>query len=83
MFRGFIRDENDALAGRLTRLRWYLDRHIEVDGEEHGPMALQMVRELCGTDPVKWHEAEAAATVALEARLAFWDGILTRIEARR
>ena len=82
MFRGFIRDQNDALAGRLTRLRWYLDRHIEVDGEEHGPMALQMVSELCGDDPAKWEQAESAATTALNARLTFWDGILTCIETQ-
>lgn len=83
MFRGFIRDQDERLQGKLATFRWYLDRHIEVDGEEHGPMALRMVSELCGEDGAKWREANAAAVVALEARLALWDGILREIEAGR
>jgi hypothetical protein len=75
MFRGFIRDQDARLSGKLGTLRWYLDRHIEVDGEDHGPMALQMVSELCGDDPLKWSEAAEAAVTALRARIALWDGI--------
>ena len=81
MFQGFIRDLNRELAGRLELFVWYLQRHIEVDGEEHGPMALRMIAELCGDDPQKWSEAEAAAIAALESRLRLWDGILTRVRA--
>ena len=80
MFRGFIRDQDARLSGRLATLRWYLDRHIEVDGEDHGPMALQMVSELCGNDPVKWSEAAEAAESALRARIAFWDGIAASLD---
>ena len=83
MFRGFLRDQDARLEGRLATFRWYLDRHIEVDGEEHGPMALRMVSELCGDDAAKWSEATSAAETALRARLAFWDGVLGAIEARR
>ena len=75
MFRGFIRDQDERLSGKLATLRWYLDRHIEVDGEDHGPMALQMVSELCGSDSKKWKEAAEAAEIALLARLALWDSI--------
>ena len=75
MFRGFIRDQNERLRGRLELMRWYLERHIKVDSEEHGPMALQMVAELCGEDEVKWREATEAAEWALRARIALWDGI--------
>jgi hypothetical protein len=80
MFRGFIRDQDARLSGKLTTLRWYLDRHIEVDGEDHGPMALRMVSELCGNDPVKWSEAGEAAETALRARIALWDGIAASLE---
>ena len=80
MFRGFIRDQDARLSGRLGTLRWYLDRHIEVDGEDHGPMALQMVSELCGNDAAKWDEAAEAAELALRARIALWDGIAASLE---
>ena len=75
LFRAFLREENDLLSGRLALLRWYLDRHIEVDGEEHGPMALSMITQLCGSNPLKWQEAASAAKQALEARIALWDSI--------
>lgn len=75
MFRSFIRDQDKHLSGKLSILRWYLDRHIEIDGEDHGPMALRMVGELCGTDPIKWNEATEAAETALRSRIALWDGI--------
>ncbi len=75
VFEAFIRDQDEQLSGKLALFRWYLDRHIEVDGEEHGPMSLRMVSGLCGSNPRKWEQAEAAAVAAIEARLAFWDGI--------
>jgi hypothetical protein len=83
MFRGFIRDQDARLSGRLTTLRWYLDRHIEVDGEDHGPMALRMITELCGEDRVKWLEATEAAETALRARIALWDGIAASLRESR
>ncbi len=83
MFRGFIRDQNERLSGKLSIFRWYLDRHIEVDGEEHGPLALQMIDDLCGDDPDKWQEVSLAAEDALQARLTLWDGIADAVLANR
>ncbi|RXH57974.1 DUF3050 domain-containing protein [Granulicella sibirica] len=83
MFRSFIRDQNEAMSGRLEMLRWYMERHIEVDGDEHGPMALRMIAELCGSDEVRWTEAGEAAEEALLARIALWDGIVVGIETGR
>jgi hypothetical protein len=76
MFRGLVRDLNTRLGGRFAKFQWYLERHIEVDGEDHGPLALRMVADLCGEDETLWQDAADAAETALKARLALWDGIL-------
>jgi hypothetical protein len=83
MFAGFVRSLDRQLGGQLGTFLWYLERHIELDGEEHGPMALRMVAELCGNDAGKWNEAEGAAIFAVESRLRLWDGILARVRQKK
>jgi len=82
IFRELVRDLNEKQPGRFGKFVWYLERHIEVDGEDHGPLSLRMVADLCGDDPELWEEASAAAETAIEARLALWDGILELIQGR-
>jgi hypothetical protein len=65
--------------GRVS-FRRYLERHIEVDEGDHGPMARQLLRSLCGDDATKWDEAAEAAAIGLTSRLALWDGVLDQIE---
>ncbi len=79
MFHGFVRDLNRTLAGEVDIFQWYLERHIEVDGEEHGPMARRMVIAVCGDDETKWAEAGDAAEAALRARLALWDALAAQV----
>ena len=68
---------------RLGYFVHYLRRHIEVDGDSHGPMAEEMISHLCGNSPLKWQLAEQAAVRALEARIRLWDGVLEQIETRK
>jgi hypothetical protein len=79
MFRELVRELNRQSSGDLSKFVWYLERHIEVDGEDHGPLSLKMVSDLCGDDARLWEEAAAAAEAAIEARVALWDGILAEI----
>ncbi|GAB3258707.1 DUF3050 domain-containing protein [Kineosporia babensis] len=60
----------------------YLRRHIQVDAEEHTPMAMQMLADLCGDDQAKWAQCQDTVIEALAAREKFWDGILGAILAR-
>jgi pyrroloquinoline quinone (PQQ) biosynthesis protein C len=80
IFRNLVRDLNTEHAGELSKFVWYLERHIEVDGEDHGPLSLRMVADLCGDDDARWEQATRAAESAIEARLALWDGILAQID---
>jgi hypothetical protein len=65
--------------GNLGTFCDYLSRHIQVDSEEHTPMAMQMLADLCGDDERKWDECVITVNAALEARLRLWDGVVAAI----
>lgn len=69
----------NARSGDLSVFVDYLRRHIQVDSEEHTPMAMQMLVDLCGDDAAKWLDCEETVNLALTARLRLWDGILGEI----
>jgi Protein of unknown function (DUF3050) len=74
-----VRDQH---GDRLDTFCDYLARHIEVDGEQHTPMAMQMLADLCGDDEDKWRECAQTVNAALAARTRLWDGILAAITER-
>lgn len=62
------------------RLVFYLNRHIEVDEEHHGPLAEKLLLELCQNDPEKVKKAYLIGERCLEARMRLWDGVLEEIK---
>jgi hypothetical protein len=57
------------------KFHYYLERHIQVDGEDHGPMSENLVNYFCKNDPFLIHEAEQAAIDAITARIKLFDRI--------
>ena len=74
MFTAIVNEYNTE--NNLDKFVYYLERHIELDGGEHGPLALELISNLCGDDDNKWKEVEETAIACLIARKKLWDSIL-------
>ena len=79
MFTELVRDLHEQGHADTSILIDYLERHIEVDGGEHGPMAEQLLINVCGDDDANWRHAETAAANALRARIGLWDGVVEAV----
>ena len=75
MFRQIVDRLRASGETGLDGLIYYLDRHIEIDGGEHGPAAERMLVHLVGGEPRRWAESWRAAQRAIAARLKLWDAI--------
>lgn len=79
MFLRIVQDLSKDAPEQLHIFKYYLERHIEVDGGHHSHLAMAMLEELCGDDPQKWEEATIAAGEALKLRTRLWDGVSAQI----
>ncbi len=76
MFNSILKNfQNNFPERDLSKLIYYFERHIELDADEHGPMAMQMITELCEDDAQKWKEVENISILALEKRIELWNAI--------
>ena len=79
MFISFVQELDKQTENKVSILKYYLERHIEVDGDHHSHLGYEMTAELCGNDVHKWEEATNAVKDALMHRVALWDAILAAI----
>jgi DUF3050 family protein len=63
----------------LRHFIYYIDRHIELDGDSHGPKGKELLEDLLKNSPDKAQRAMRAACSSIEARIAFWNGTLNKL----
>ncbi len=65
----------------IEKFLFYFRRHIELDGEEHGENAKNLLLNLCMSDDEKWEECQKSTLFSLQSRLKFLNGIQKNIQA--
>jgi hypothetical protein len=66
-------------SDQARRFTYYVERHIELDGDDHGPAGQRALAELARDDEAIWDAARRAAESAINARIALWDGVHAEI----
>ncbi len=80
MFKPMVESLRDA-GEPCGKFVYYLERHIEVDRDEHAEMAQGILNRLCGAYEEREKEARRTAVNVLTSRLTFWDRILEAVHA--
>jgi hypothetical protein len=83
MFLSVINEIHKNFPTEISIFKYYIERHIEVDGDHHSHLAMQMTEELCGDNEQLWQEAQEAVVASLQQRLALWDGVYKKITANK
>ena len=83
MFISIVNDIYQRIPSSVSVFKYYLERHIEVDGDHHSHLALEMTSNLCGNDESKWYEVEQAVTASLKQRIQLWDAVHDAIMAKK
>lgn len=83
MFIAMINEIHKKFPEDISIFKYYIERHIEVDGDHHSSLALQMTENLCGNNQQFWQEAEHVVIQSLKSRITLWDGIYGEIVARK
>jgi hypothetical protein len=71
--------ENDP----LRHFVYYIDRHIELDGDSHGPMGRELLEGLVAGSPERDERALSAACDSIKARIELWNGTLSTLRDMR
>jgi len=68
---------------RLRHFMYYIERHIELDGDSHGPMGRELPDNLVANSPQRNERALRAACNSIQARIELWNGTLSTLRAMR
>src|ERR1700720_3001636 len=73
------RHNNDSLRHFI----YYIERHIELDGDSHGPMGRELLEGLVADSPQRHQRALHAACNSIKARMDLWNGTLSTLREMR
>jgi hypothetical protein len=68
---------------RLRHFIYYIDRHIELDGDSHGPKRHELLNDLIANSPHRGERALQAACSSIKARIGLWNGTLSKLRNSR
>lgn len=74
MFSGII-TKLDSSNLPCSKLKFYLKRHIDLDGDEHGPLAMSLLSELTKNDDSLLSESFEVGLQSLRLRDDLWNSI--------
>lgn len=60
---------------------YYLQRHIELDGDSHGPAAQRLVSDIAQGNTDRLEQIHRAGISAIEDRIALWDALESALES--
>lgn len=83
MFISIVNDIHKNFPDSISIFKYYLERHIEVDGDHHSHLALQMTTNLCAENNQFWKEAEHTTIESLKRRMELWNGAYRQIINRK
>lgn len=82
MFVSIVNDIHEKFPESISIFNYYLERHIEIDGDHHSHLALQMTANLCGDNEQFWKEVELATIQSLQMRITLWDGVYRQLMSK-
>jgi hypothetical protein len=65
------------------RHRRRADRHIELDGDSHGPKGRELLENLVANSPDRGERALRAACISIKSRIGLWNGTLNKLRDSR
>jgi hypothetical protein len=85
MFQRLLRTLFGAMHenGSLGNFIYYMNRHIELDGDSHGPKGRELLDDLVAKAPENGERARRAACNSIKARIGLWNGISRKLRGAR
>lgn len=79
MFISIINEMHKNFPDDISIFKYYIERHIEVDGDHHSHLAIQMTTNLCKNNEQHWKEIEEVVVRSLKQRIELWNGVYRQL----